>query len=134
MTEKTTTTKKATKQGAGKGGVVPPKEHQFGQPNGNPRHNGAWKKEDTLRYKWEQMLKMDDAELSLVLADPKASRAEKITANVLLSGDMELKDKLDALMKLATQVYGQPKQQIEQTVLEAPIPLSPRQKRPDLEQ
>lgn len=134
MTEKTTTTKKPTKQGAGKGGSVPPKEYQFGQPNGNPRHNGAWKKEDTLRYKWEQMLKMDDAELSLVLADPKASRAEKITANVLLSGDMELKDKLDALMKLATQVYGQPKQQIEQTVLEPPVPLSPRQKRPDLEQ
>ena len=38
-------------------GVAPPKERQFGQPNGNKRHSGAWKKEDTARYKLEQMMK-----------------------------------------------------------------------------
>ena len=26
---------------AGNGGVIPPANRQFGQPNGNPRHNGV---------------------------------------------------------------------------------------------
>ena len=41
-------TTNATKQAnvkAGRGGIVPPVDKRFGQPNGNPRHNGAWKKE-----------------------------------------------------------------------------------------
>ena len=74
------------------------------------RHNGAWKKEDTLRYKWEQMLKMDDDELRVVLLNPKSSRVEKMTADVLLSNDMKPYEKLSALEKLANQVYGMPKQ------------------------
>lgn len=74
------------------------------------RHNGAWKKEDTLRYKWEQMLKMDDEELTTVLLNPKSSRVEKMTADVLLSNDMKPYEKLTALEKLANQVYGMPKQ------------------------
>ena len=62
----------ATKQAKGVSpisGVAPPKANQFGQPNGNPRHNGAWKKEDTPRYKLEQMLKLDKAELEAILND-----------------------------------------------------------------
>lgn len=74
------------------------------------RHNGAWKKEDTLRYKWEQMLKMDDEELTTVLLNPKSCRVEKMTAEVLLSNDMKPYEKLTALEKLANQVYGMPKQ------------------------
>lgn len=74
------------------------------------RHNGAWKKEDTLRYKWEQMLKMDEEELTAVLMNPKASRVEKMTAEVLLSKDMKPSDKLFAMTQFANQVYGMPKQ------------------------
>lgn len=51
--------KKATKQGKGVSpisGVAPPKHTQFGQPGGNPRHNGAWKKENTPRGKLEKLL------------------------------------------------------------------------------
>lgn len=109
MTEK----KNATKQGqprTGNGGIMPPKERQFGQPNGNPRHNGAWKKEDTIRYKWEQMLKMDDDELRAVLLDTKASRVEHMTAEVLLANDMKPTDKLFAMTQFANQIYGMPKQ------------------------
>ena len=29
---------------AGKGGIVPPTDKRFGQPNGNPRHNGFGRK------------------------------------------------------------------------------------------
>ena len=88
----------------------PPKGRQFGQPNGNPRNPSGWKKEDTLRYKWEQMLKLDDDELRAVLEDPKASRVVHMTAEVLLSTEMKPYEKLVALEKLTNQVYGMPKQ------------------------
>lgn len=100
----------------------PPKERQFGQPNGNPRNPSGWKKEDTLRYKWEQMLKLDDDELRTVLNDPKASRVEHITAEVLLDKEMRSSEKLMALEKLSNQVYGMPKQEIKQTNIEVPAP------------
>lgn len=111
---------RATKQGprAGNGGTIPPVERQFGKPNGNPRHNGAWKKEDTLRYKWEQILKMTDDELRAVLADQKVGRVEKMTAEVLLDNTMKPTEKIAVLDRLATQVYGFPKQQVEQTNIE----------------
>lgn len=117
----------ARKQGVGRSGVAPPKNRQFGQPNGNPRHNGAWKKEDTLRYKWEQMLKLDDEELQAVMDDPKASRVERITAEVLLDKDMKPTDKLASLEKLANQVYGFPKQVNENRNLEI-TPILPMKK------
>ena len=120
---------KPTKQGivkTGRGGQMPPKERQFGQPNGNPRHNGAWKKEDTLRYKWEQTLKMSDDELKAILEDKDAERVVKMTAEALLSKEMKPTEKIDVLNKLATQVYGQPKQSIETVDLTPPVSLSPR--------
>lgn len=108
MTDKKTTTKQ--EKPTLKNGNPINEAAQFGKPNGNPRHNGAWKKEDTLRYKWEQMLKMDDDELRAVLLDPKASRVEHMTAEVLLSKDMKPTDKLFAMTQFANQVYGMPKQ------------------------
>ena len=100
----------------------PPVKNQFGQPGGNPRHNGSWKKEDTLRYKWERILEMDNDELREVLNDPKCGRVEKMTAEVLLDNEMKSTEKIAVLDKLATQIYGQPKQKIE-SVITAPKPL-----------
>ena len=100
----------------------PPVKNQFGQPGGNPRHNGSWKKEDTLRYKWERILEMDNDELHEVLTDPKCGRVEKMTAEVLLDNEMKSTEKIAVLDKLATQIYGQPKQKIE-SVITAPKPL-----------
>ena len=124
-------TKQATDIKAGNGGVVPPKDKQFGQPNGNPRHNGAWKKTDTLRYKWEQLLKLTYAELIAIKEDTdgKYGRAEQMTAEVLLDSEMKTAEKIAVLDKLATQVYGFPKAPVEVSEVEAPIPLSPRKKK-----
>lgn len=108
MTDKKTTTKQ--EKPTLKNGNPINEAAQFGKPNGNPRHNGAWKKEDTIRYKWEQMLKMDDEELRAVLQDPKASRVEHMTAEVLLANDMKPTDKLFAMTQFANQIYGMPKQ------------------------
>lgn len=100
-----------TKQGDYKvGNKKPPKERQFGQPNGNPRHNGAWRKEDTLRYKWEKMTAMSDEELEAILAREDAGRVEKMTAEVLLDKTMKPSEKMSILFGLSNQVYGMPKQ------------------------
>lgn len=83
---------------------------QFGKPNGNKQGHGFFKKEDTLRYKWEKMLEMDDDELITIKNNPKSSRVEKMTAEVLLDSEMKSAEKLASLEKLANQVYGMPKQ------------------------
>lgn len=94
----------------------PPVERRFGQPNGNPRHNGAWKKEDSARYKLEQMLKLSEEELRNIAADKDAPLFERKLATCIAKGQWK---EFEGMM---TQVYGQPKQKIETTVT-APKPL-----------
>ena len=89
---------------------------QFGQPNGNPRHNGAWKKEDTARYKLERMLELTEPELRDLASNKDAPLFERKLATCIAKGNWR---ELEGMM---TQVYGQPKQKIETTVT-APKPL-----------
>ncbi len=96
----------ATKQAnvkAGRGGVIPPVDKQFGQPNGNPRHNGAWKKEDTARYKLEQMLKLSEGELRSLAQDADAPLFERKLATCIAKGQWK---EIEGMMN---QVYGYPK-------------------------
>lgn len=117
------TPSKATKQGrtgvSPISGTRPPKDHQFGQPNGNPRHNGAWKKEDTARYKLEQMLKLSEAELSALADDKDAPYFERKLAGCINKGDWA------TLAGMMNQVYGMPKQEVQQTNIELK-PILPR--------
>lgn len=108
-----------TKEGNVKSDVgykKPPVKNQFGQPNGNPRHNGAWKKEDSARYKLEQMLKLPEDELKAVATNREAPLFERKLATCIAKGQWK---EIEGMMN---QVYGQPKQKIEQTVI-APKPL-----------
>lgn len=89
---------------------------QFGQPNGNPRHSGAWKKEDTARFKLEQMLKLSEKELKVIAKDDDAPLFERKLAICIANGNWK---EIEGMMN---QVYGQPKQKIETTVT-APKPL-----------
>ena len=114
---------KPTKQGivkTGRGGQMPPKERQFGQPNGNPRHNGAWKKEDTPRYKLEQMMKLSERQLREISEDVSAPLFERKIARCINKGDWKVVE------SMINQVYGQPKQSVETIDLTPPQPLSPR--------
>jgi len=97
-------------------GVAPPVDKQFGQPNGNPRHNGAWKKEDSARYKLEQMLKLSESELRELASDSEAPLFERKLATCIAKGQWK---EIEGMMN---QVYGQPKQKIE-SVITAPKPL-----------
>lgn len=110
--------KKPTKQGVAVSpinGAPVPVERQFGKPNGNPRHNGAWKKEDSARYKLEQMLKLDEEELRAILDDKKAPLFERRLARSLLS-----ENEFATTEKMINQVYGAPKQ-VTETKLEAEV-------------
>ena len=119
-------TNNATKQAnvkAGRGGVIPPTNRQFGQPDGNPRHNGAWKKEDTPRYKLEQMMKLSEQELIAIYEDKNAPYFERKLARCINKGDWKV---IESMMN---QVYGQPKQSVETIDLTPPTSLSPRKQK-----
>lgn len=77
---------------------------QFGKPNGNPRHNGAWKKEATARYKLEQMLMLSGEELTAIVKDKDAPYFERKLATCINKGDWAV------LQGMMNQVYGMPKQ------------------------
>lgn len=96
---------KAREQGgvSPRSGVAPPKKYQFGQPNGNPRHNGAWKKEDSARFKLEQMLKLSEAELKDLYLNKEAPLFERKLASCIQKGQWK---EIEGMMN---QVYGQPK-------------------------
>lgn len=93
-------------------GVTPPKERQFGQPNGNKRHSGAWRKEDTARYKLEQMMKLNEEELRAVAEDRSAPLFERKIALAIARSDWK------TLEAMTNQVYGYPAQEIHQTNME----------------
>lgn len=100
-------------------GTAPPEDRQFGKKNGNPRHNGAWKKEDTPRYKLERMITLDKGELEAIIADDKAPEFERGMADIIIQirydEDAEgtkrpAAQRFQAMEKMINQVYGQPAQ------------------------
>lgn len=111
------TLKNATKQArspkAGKGGVVPPKNRQFGQPGGNPRSNGHWRPEDTLSFQLKKIAKMTQAEFdkfkqsdNLTMAQLKAIRMYEIEDN-------SERTELVAVSEIMDRTEGKAKQAVE---------------------
>ena len=136
----------------------PPKDTRFGGSRANPRNNGSWKKDECARGKFEILIKKNEAELKELLCDINISSFDEGTINLILQvqrmsrilGDMvdELDNEEDIekkvkltnfcmnqlesvaviIEKLTDQIYGKPKQMIEQTNLEAPAPRLPKDK------
>lgn len=109
---------------AGRGGTIPPKERQFGQPNGNPRHNGSWKKEETARYKLEQLGKLTEEELKIIVADKSMPMLERRIARALLN-----ENSWKVTSDMFNQVYGYPKQEVAQTTTIQPILPKPKKQK-----
>lgn len=104
--------KKATDQGKGVSpisGVAPPKETQFGQPNGNPRNPGGWVKSDTPRFKLEQMMKMSADDLRKVAEDKSAPLFEQKIALAIKNGQWR------EIREMIQEVYGKPKESVDVT-------------------
>lgn len=108
MNDKDNNATKLAQVKAGNGGIIPPANRQFGQPNGNPRHNGAWKKEDTARYKLEKMLKLTEVEIVAIANDPQAPLFERRIARSILK-----ENEWRTTEAMINQVYGTPKQHVE---------------------
>lgn len=107
-------------------GVAPPKERQFGQPNGNKPGHGFWKKEDTLRYKLQRVAKMTPEELQDLLSNPEVGEYEKNIARTILEmSDLEPNKRWQVLEGLTNQDSGYPKQQVEQKNIEL-TPILPK--------
>jgi len=96
-------------------GVAPPANRQFGKEGGNPQGRGFWKKEDTPRYKLEQMLKLSKDELEAILNDDEAPLFERRLARSLLT-----ENDFKTTEGMINQVYGAPKQ-VQETKLEAEV-------------
>ncbi len=112
-------TKNKAKTQAGvspRSGVAPPKKYQFGQPEGNPQGRGFWKKENTTRYKLQQIAKMTDDELKAVLEnkEEKYGRYEQEIARTILDlASMDAQKRWVVIEGLTNQDCGYPKQQVE---------------------
>lgn len=100
-------------------GTAPPEDRQFGKKNGNPRHNGAWRKKDTPRYKLERMITLPREELEGIIADEKAPEFERGMADIIMQirydkdGEGTTRpaaQRFQAMEKMINQVYGQPAQ------------------------
>lgn len=100
---------KQRKPSFGRGGVPTPPGFEA---HPERRHNGAWKKEDTARYKLEQMLKLSEAELRNLAQDKEAPLFERKLATCIATGKWK---EIEGMMN---QVYGAPKQIVEQTNIE----------------
>lgn len=87
----------------------PPVETRFGQPNGNPRHSGAWKKEDTPRYKLEQMMKLGEEELRKIAESKDAPLFERKLAIAIRKGEWR------EIKEMIQEVYGKPKESVDLT-------------------
>lgn len=124
-------TKLPTKQGDYEvGNKKPPKNRQFGQPEGNPRHNGAWKKEDTLRFKLQQVSKMSMEELAQVVNDPATGEFERQIAQTILQlASLDPQKRWQVLEGLINQDSGYPKQQIDNRELPPLTPILPKLKK-----
>ena len=68
---------------------------------------GLWKKEDTARYKLEQMMKMNEDELRVIIGDADAPMFEHQLAKWIIKGDWKVVE------SQINQVYGAPKQPVE---------------------
>lgn len=73
------------------------------------RHSGAWKKDDTPRYKLEQMMKLSEEELKKVASDSSTPYFERKIAIALNKGDWK------TIREMIHEVYGRPKESVDLT-------------------
>lgn len=87
----------------------PPKDRQFGQPNGNPRRKGMWDVTSTPRFKLEQMMKLGEDELRKVAESKDAPLFERKLAIAIRKGEWR------EIKEMIQEVYGKPKESVDLT-------------------
>lgn len=132
MATKKNATKNPTKQGSYKVGYKkPPQDKQFGKESGNPRHNGSWRKEDTTRFKLQQIAKMSKEQLQAVVDDQSGvfgMYEQEIARTILQLPNLDAQKRWAVIEGLTNQDCGYPKQQVEQKNIEL-TPILPKKKK-----
>lgn len=109
-------TKQAKKPRAGKGGVVPPKNRQFGAKNGNPRSNGRWRKEDSISYQYNLILRMTPVELDKYEKSPNLTMAQQIAIRRIKDSLNDDNKALYNTSEITDRTEGKARQAIEMEV------------------
>ena len=86
--------------------VAKDKGVDFGSKPEN-RHNGAWKKSDTLRFKIEKASELDSEELQAIVDDPKESMLLRKFAEATLKADWKM------IKEITEMLYGKPKESVD---------------------
>lgn len=105
---------KQRKPSFGKNGVPTPPGFEA---HPERRHNGAWKKEDTPRFKLEQMMKLTESDLKNIVLDESLPYFERKLATAINKGQWK------EIESMINQVYGAPKSSVDITSEGQPIPL-----------
>lgn len=66
------------------GNKKPPKNRQFGQPEGNKRSDGRWKKEDSISYQYNYLIRLTKAELTEFSRKDDLTVAQRIAVGRVL--------------------------------------------------
>lgn len=98
--KKTTDQVRKAPNPTGKGG--------FGD-NPQNRNPGGWKKEDTPRYKLEQMMKLSTAELQEIVDEPLYPAFEQKLAKAIIDGQWR------EIKEMIQEVYGKPQESVDVT-------------------
>lgn len=106
--------RKQRKPSVGRNGVPTPPGFEA---HPERRHNGAWKKEDTARYKLEQMMKLSSADLLAVEESDEAPMFERKLAKSIRKGEWR------EIREMIEQVYGRPKESMDLTSAGEPVTL-----------
>ena len=104
-----TNTKQMAQQRDEKGRIIggtPPAGFNVHPEN---RHNGAWKKESTPRFKLEQMMKLSEPDLRKVAEDKDAPLFERKLATAIAKGQWR------EIKEMIQEVYGKPKESVDVT-------------------
>lgn len=104
-----TTTKQQEQQRDEKGRITGGTPPVGFHTNPERRHNGAWKKEETARYKLELIIKMSESEVQELIDDPTTPVFDKRMAEAVQKGQWK------EIEGMINQVYGKPKESVDVT-------------------
>ena len=93
-------------------GNTPPAGFNKHPENRNP---GGWRKQDTPRYKLEQMMKLSEPDLRKVAEDKDAPLFERKLATAIAKGQWR------EIKEMIQEVYGKPKESVDVTSGGEPI-------------
>lgn len=108
-----------------KGNPNPSPETRFGASRGNPinRSTGAWKKEETARFKFESIVNMSPEQLKEKSAEPGLSLLERNIIKAVINLNNKTDLTIADISELIDVYESKPMQRVEMSEMPTPEPL-----------